>query len=127
MTDTAPEKDPRASGYSQADWDDVSDNPELSEAEIAELRPARDLPEIYDLLPKRGRGRPKSPDAKVNLTLRIEPALLEAYKARGSGWQVRMQEALASFLRADTGSLTGGGRSKGTGRKRANHASPKSD
>lgn len=25
--------------YTQADWDEVSDNPELTDAEIAELRP----------------------------------------------------------------------------------------
>jgi len=100
MTDTAPKPENAKLGYTQADWDDVSDTPELSEAELAELHPARDIPEIFALLPKRGRGRPKRADAKVNLTLRVEPALIEAYKATGPGWQVRMQDALASGLRS---------------------------
>lgn len=101
MTDTSPKHNRQDPGYSQQDWDEVSDTPELTEAEAAELRPARDVPEVYALLPKRGRGRPKIPDAKVNLTLRVDPALLEAYKASGPGWQVKMQEALAFFLTAE--------------------------
>jgi uncharacterized protein (DUF4415 family) len=100
MTDTAPKPDTAKPGYTQVDWDDVSDTPELSEAELADLRPARDMPELFALLPQRGRGRPKRADAKVNLTLRVEPALIEAYKATGPGWQVRMQDALAAGLRS---------------------------
>lgn len=118
MTDTAPKPDsrearstPRASlprSYTQQEWDDVSDTPELTETEAAGLRPAREVPEVYGLLPKRGRGRPKRADAKVNLTLRVEPALLEAYKATGPGWQVRMQDALAAFLATGNERPSGG-------------------
>lgn len=107
MTDTAPKPDRVETGYSQEDWDEVSDTPELTESEAADLRPARAVPEIHALLPKRGRGRPKRADAKVNLTLRVEPALIEAYKATGPGWQVRMQDALASFLRSGTEAPSG--------------------
>lgn len=82
--------------YSQEDWDEVCDNPPLTDAEIAELRPVQEVPEVYALLPKRGPGRPRRPDAKVNLTLRIDPGLLDAYRATGPGWQVRMHEALAA-------------------------------
>lgn len=96
MHDTSPKPERPDPGYSQEDWDEVSDNPELTDAELAEMRPAREVPEVYNLLPKRGRGRPKLADAKVNLTLRIDPALLDAYKATGSGWQVLMHEALAA-------------------------------
>ncbi|WP_267427675.1 BrnA antitoxin family protein [Methylobacterium sp. GC_Met_2] len=56
------------------------------------------VPEVSRLLPKRQRGRPRRVDAKVNLTLRIDPALLDAYRATGDGWQVRMHEALAEGI-----------------------------
>lgn len=96
MHDTSPKPERPDPGYSQEDWDEVSDNPELTDADLAEMRPAREVPEVYNLLPKRGRGRPKLADAKVNLTLRIDPALLDAYRATGTGWQVLMHEALAA-------------------------------
>ena len=94
MPDTAPKLERSGPGYTQDDWDAVSDNPKLTREELATLRPAREMSEIFNLLPKRGRGRPKLPDAKVNFTLRIDPALLDAYRATGDGWQVRMHEIL---------------------------------
>lgn len=85
-------------GISQEEWDDV-DSPEMTDADLAELRPASEMPEkVFALLPKRGRGRPKSGNAKVNVTLRLDPRLVDAYKATGSGWQTRMQEVLAAGL-----------------------------
>lgn len=47
--------------YSQQDWDEVSDAPELTDAQIAELRPnGEGLPvELADALKRLG-GRPKS-------------------------------------------------------------------
>lgn len=85
-------------GISQDDWDDV-DSPEMTDAELVELRPASEMPaDVFALLPKRGRGRPKSENAKVNLTLRLDPRLVEAYKATGPGWQTRMQEVLAKGI-----------------------------
>lgn len=94
MPDTANKPEALGASYSQADWDEVSDNPEMTDAELAQLRPIHDVPELHALLPKRGRGRPRQGDAKVNFTMRIDPTLLDAYKATGEGWQVRMQEAL---------------------------------
>ena len=40
------------------------------------------------------RGRPKSPDAKVSISLRIPPDTLAIWKASGPGWQTRMAAAL---------------------------------
>ncbi|MCJ2137801.1 BrnA antitoxin family protein [Methylobacterium sp. J-026] len=98
MPDTAPKPEEPDPGYAQEDWDEVSDNPKLTEADLAALRPAREVPEVFKLLPKRGRGRPRRADAKVNFTMRIDPALLDAYRATGDGWQVRMHEILAGGL-----------------------------
>lgn len=94
MPDTANKPEAPGAGYTQADWDEVSDNPEMTDTELAQLRSVHDVPELHALLPKRARGRPRRGDAKVNFTMRIDPALLDAYRATGEGWQVRMQEAL---------------------------------
>lgn len=40
------------------------------------------------------RGRPKSAVRKVSTTIRLDPDVVEAFKAEGAGWQSRMNEAL---------------------------------
>ncbi|MGB3423205.1 MAG: BrnA antitoxin family protein [Castellaniella sp.] len=40
------------------------------------------------------RGRPKSETPKVQLTIRYDKAVIDAFKAGGPGWQTRMNEAL---------------------------------
>ena len=87
-------------GFSQEDWDEVSDNPELTDEQLASLRPAAEMPaHIYAPLPKRGRGRPRSEAPKVSLTLRLDPHVVEAYKATGAGWQTRTNEVLAKAIK----------------------------
>lgn len=43
---------------------------------------------------RRKRGRPAKDDAKVAVTLRIEPAVLERLKAKGDDWRSRVDAAL---------------------------------
>ena len=40
------------------------------------------------------RGRPKSPDSKVAISLRLSPDTLARWKATGPGWQTRMAKVL---------------------------------
>ena len=40
------------------------------------------------------RGRPRSPAPKVSTTIRLDPEVLERFKADGPGWQGRINEAL---------------------------------
>lgn len=47
----------------------------------------------FDTAPVR-RGRPPSDAPKVSTTLRLDPDVLEWFKAGGAGWQSRMNEAL---------------------------------
>ena len=87
--------------YAQEDWDEVSDNPELTDAEIAQLRPdGEGLPVALADAFKRLGGRPKSEAKAVPVSLRVPPDVLAAYKADGPGWQTRMNEALAAGLRS---------------------------
>lgn len=78
------------------------DNPELTDAELAAMRPAREvLPAaLFAALAKRRPGQrgPGRKPALVAVTLRVEPSTLEAYRAAGDGWQGRMREVLKAGL-----------------------------
>ena len=43
-------------------------------------------------------GRPKSDNPKVALTVRYDADVIAAFKASGSGWQTRMNQALRDWL-----------------------------
>lgn len=40
------------------------------------------------------RGRPKAAITKVSTTIRLDPDVIDAFKADGPGWQSRMNNAL---------------------------------
>ena len=46
------------------------------------------------------RGRPLGSGTKVQVTLRIDEDVLDKFKASGSGWQTRMNEALKSWAKS---------------------------
>jgi len=75
------------------------ENPELTAADFKRARPAVEV--LPRLIGKQAaarllkpRGRPKSPDAKVPISLRLPPETLARWKASGPGWQTRMVAAL---------------------------------
>jgi uncharacterized protein (DUF4415 family) len=72
---------------------------ELTAADFKRARPASEvLPRLIGKAAAarllKPRGRPKSPDAKVSISLRIPPETLARWKASGPGWQTRMAAAL---------------------------------
>lgn len=69
----------------EADHDEIDDNPPATDAQLAAAQPGRRRPG------QRGPGRRP---AKVLLTMRIDPATLEAWRASGPDWRVRMQHTL---------------------------------
>lgn len=70
------------------------DNPPLSPADIARLRPAAEVlsPEIIAAF-RKGRGPQKAP-TKRQVTLRLDETLIAHFKAGGRGWQTRLNAAL---------------------------------
>ena len=75
-------------------------NPEWTREMIAAARPAKEvLPGIFGARAAaamlKPRGRPKSPDSKVAISLRLPPDTLARWKATGPGWQTRMAEVLS--------------------------------
>jgi uncharacterized protein (DUF4415 family) len=83
------------SGFSQDDWDEVGDNPDLTPEELATMRPASEvLPAaLHDGLVKRARGRQKAPTKQL-VSLRLSRDVLDHFRASGPGWQRRIDEVL---------------------------------
>jgi uncharacterized protein (DUF4415 family) len=85
--------------YSPADLAEVSDNPELTKADIAEMRPfAEALPELAAKL-RRARG-PQNAPTKLSTTIRLSPDVIGYFKSSGRGWQSRIDEALKEWVAA---------------------------
>jgi uncharacterized protein (DUF4415 family) len=86
------------------------DNPEWADEDFARARPAHEVlpPPMYEAAVKRYRGQrgPQKRSAKKAVTLRVDPDVLASYKATGSGWQSRMNEALRRALTGGIGEST---------------------
>lgn len=85
-------------GFSKEDWDEVSDNPELTDAEIASLRPMKEaLPDLYAALQEeiRKRGPAKTKEA---ISIRLDIDLVKKLRASGPGWQSRVNDALREWV-----------------------------
>jgi uncharacterized protein (DUF4415 family) len=77
----------------QEDIDDLDEIPELTEADIRRMRPAREVfPDLVDRI-VRSRGAQKAP-TKKQVTIRLDQEIIEHFKADGAGWQTRINEAL---------------------------------
>lgn len=76
------------------------DNPEISADQFARMRPASEVlpPTLFNALSKGG--RPPSPNKRVQVTLRLDPAAVETFKATGPGWQTRINEHLMKLARS---------------------------
>lgn len=48
---------------------------------------------------KRGRGRPAVAVKRPTLNMRVDPDVLDAFKATGPGWQTRINAALKSWVK----------------------------
>ena len=85
--------------FTQEDWDEVSDNPELTDAELANLRPAHEvLPRaLYEAFKRRARGPQKAPTKQL-VTLRLDRDVIEHFKAQGPRWQTRINAALRAAM-----------------------------
>jgi uncharacterized protein (DUF4415 family) len=81
------------------------DNPEWTEEDFSRARPAGEvLGELFgetqaaEMLKPR-RGRPIAAETKEQVSLRLDPAVFAAFRASGSGWQTRINKALADWLK----------------------------
>jgi len=72
----------------------------MSDAQFARAR-RLSHPEVGRIaqLARRGRGRPLAERKKVPVTIRLDPDVLAALKAQGPGWQTRVNELLARWVK----------------------------
>ena len=73
---------------------DDPDNPELTEADFARMRPAIEVvPDIVEDWLRRTRGKQQKP-TKVLVSLRLERDVVDRLRASGRGWQSRANDML---------------------------------
>lgn len=87
-----------AHGYTRADWDEVSDNPEWTDDDFARAKPFfEEMPELYasivETIGKRGPARTKTP-----ISIRLDDDLVDKLRASGPGWQSRVNDALRRWI-----------------------------
>jgi len=80
--------------YTASDMRAVSNNPEWTESDLAK---AKSFDEVFPGM-RRGRGPNKAPTKKL-VSLRLSPAVLEHFKASGSGWQSRIDDTLLKVVK----------------------------
>src|SRR5436305_4731084 len=79
-------------GYTRNDWDDVQSS-ELTDEQMAKAKPfAEVFPDLAASI-RKGRGPNKAPTKKL-VSLRLSGQVIEAYKAKGPGWQSRIDADL---------------------------------
>lgn len=70
------------------------DNPESTEEDFKNARPfAEVFPDLAESI-HRARGRPAMETPKRQISLRLDPDVIDAFKATGKGWQGRINAAL---------------------------------
>ena len=71
--------------------------PELDEAMMAQARPAEEVfPELVATY--RARRGPQKRPTKVPVSIRLDPEVVEYFRATGEGWQSRINEALVEYI-----------------------------
>lgn len=82
--------------YTQADMDAVSDNPEWTKEDFAQAVPFTEaFPELAAKMRSRG---PQKKAVKVSTTIRLSPEVVDHFRATGSGWQSRIDDALRDYI-----------------------------
>lgn len=71
------------------------DAPEATDEELAKAKPFREaLPELAASIDRAKRGRPPVEKPRRHVSLRLDPDVIDHYKATGKGWQSRMNDDL---------------------------------
>lgn len=88
----------KAKGYSAKDMRDVSDNPEWTKEDFDRATKFSDLfPELAKTIRRRGPGRKP---AKELVSIRLSQEVLSHYRAKGAGWQTKIDADLRKIAKA---------------------------
>jgi uncharacterized protein (DUF4415 family) len=86
-------KKSKPEGISLKDWEAV-DSPPLDDVTLAGMKP---VSASHPGRPAQVRGPQKAP-RKTPVFVRLDSAIVEAFRATGRGWQTRMNAALKEWL-----------------------------
>lgn len=73
--------------------------PEMDESILNQLKPAEQLFPAVVSAYRRGRG-PQKKAKKVPVSIRLSPEVVDYFRAKGSGWQSEIDEALIEYIAA---------------------------
>jgi uncharacterized protein (DUF4415 family) len=91
-----PEEDAAVLRAAEAD----PDAPPMTDEQLQRLRPAHEvLPSLVRKSLERKRGRPPIGDRKRQVTLRLDPDILDHFRAGGPGWQTAINDALRQVMK----------------------------
>ncbi len=80
-------------GYSQEDWDEVSDNPQWTAEDFANAKPfAEVFPELAKSIAEEG--IVVVGDPKLNKIVALDRRVVEKFESEGGDWQERINEIL---------------------------------
>lgn len=72
-----------------------SDAPELTDDQITKAKPFTEaFPALSENMRKNVGGRPRSKNAKVPVSIRLDQDVVAKFKATGPGWQSRINDVL---------------------------------
>jgi len=77
------------------------ESPELTEEELKQARPFKEMfPELAAKMEAgiAKRGRPKKEKTKTIITVRLDPEVVDRYRAKGKGWQSQMNQDLRQAI-----------------------------
>lgn len=84
-----------------------------SDAHVISPEEYDEIPEVTDAMIARGevgdgarllrRGRPIKPDAKEAVSIRLSPLVVAHFRARGPGWQTRINDILLDVVEREGG------------------------
>ena len=75
------------------------DAPEATDAQLAAAKPfAEAFPALAEKMRRNPGGRPRVANPKVAVSLRLDPEIVERFKADGPGWQTRINDALREVV-----------------------------
>ena len=83
------------------------DNPELTDEQMAAMRPASEVlpPDLYAALVKHRKSRESlGPTVKEEVTILLDRAVLDHFRATGPDWQSRINETLKEAIGIDISS-----------------------
>ncbi|NBX74826.1 MAG: hypothetical protein EBZ69_07595 [Alphaproteobacteria bacterium] len=83
---------------SQEDWDSV-DSPPMTKKQLARMRPAHEVVPQLVAAYRRKRAA-KGQAGKRAVSIRLSPEVIAFYKARGAGWQTRIDDTLKAIVQS---------------------------